>query len=93
MTEESPYNSELYEESQKLATRILQGLTESTGATNHGIYESDDMTAVNWSDIPIAVIDLGYLSNEEEEAKLLDEEYQSSVIAGLADGIDLYYNN
>jgi N-acetylmuramoyl-L-alanine amidase len=92
MSESSPYNSELYDESQKLATRLLQGLTESTGATNHGIYESDSMTAVNWSSIPVAVIELGYLSNEEDESKLLDVSYQSEVIKGLADGIDLYYN-
>jgi N-acetylmuramoyl-L-alanine amidase len=92
MDSESPYNAELYEESHNLATRLLQGVCESTGATNHGIYESDDMTAVNWSDIPVAVIELGYLSNEEEEAKLLDADYQALVIKGLADGIDLYYN-
>lgn len=92
MTSESPYNSELYEESQLLATRLLQGVTESTGATNHGIYETDSLTAVNWSDIPVAVIELGYLSNEGEEANLLDADYQAKVIKGLADGIDLYYN-
>lgn len=92
MGSESPYNAGLYDESHNLATRLLQGVCESTGATNHGIYESDDMTAVNWSDIPVAVIELGYLSNEEEEAKLLDADYQALVIKGLADGIDLYYN-
>jgi N-acetylmuramoyl-L-alanine amidase len=92
MSSDSPYNSDLYDESYKLATRVLQGLEESTGATNHGIYESDDMAAVNWSDIPVAVIELGYLSNEDDETKLLDADYQAEVIKGLADGIDLYYN-
>jgi N-acetylmuramoyl-L-alanine amidase len=50
------------------------------------------MTAINWSSIPVAVIELGYLSNEEDEARLLDTSYQSEIIKGLADGIDLYYN-
>ena len=92
MTADSPYNGSLYSESTELATRILQGLTLWTGAQNHGIYETTGMTAINWSNIPVAVIALGYLSNEEEETKLLDSEYQSKVISGIADGIDLYYN-
>lgn len=92
MSSSNPYNSELYGESQELATRILQGITVQTEAENHGIYETDGMTAINWSDIPVAVIELGYLSNADDEAKLLDADYQKKVISGMADGIDLYYN-
>ena len=92
MSSSNPYNSDLYDESQELATRILQGMTVQTGAENHGIFETDDMTAVNWSEIPVAVLELGYLSNADDEAKLLDGDYQHKIISGIADGIDLYYN-
>lgn len=49
------------------------------------------MTAINWSEKPVALIKLGYLSNEEEESKLIDQDYQKEIIQGLADGLDAYY--
>lgn len=91
MTEDSKFNANLYGESNKLATRLLQGITEQTEATNHGIYESDQMTAINWSSIPVAVIMPGYLSNETDEANLISAEYQTSMIKGIANGIDYYF--
>lgn len=93
MSAASPYNSELYDESNKLATRILQGLIEETQATNHGILETEEMTAINWSNIPVAVIELGYLSNPADENNLVSEEYRNKVIEGLANGIDYYFND
>lgn len=92
MTAESVYNSDLYEESNKAARRILQGITENTETDNQGIFESDGFTAINWSEIPVVDIRLGYLSNTDNETKLVSEEYQEKVVEGLAQGIDNYYS-
>ena len=92
MTSDSPYNASLHDDSYKLATRILQGTTEKTGAVNHGIYETNQLTAVNWSNIPVVVINLGYLSSPQDEQNLLDENYRKDMVDGIADGIDYFYN-
>ena len=92
MTADSPYNASLHDDSYKLATRILQGATEKTGAINHGIYETKQLTAVNWSNIPVVVINLGYLSSSQDETNLLDENYRKDMVNGIADGIDYFYN-
>lgn len=91
MTSDSEFNSDLYEESNKLARRILQGAIEDTGAENQGILESNEFTAINWSEIPVVDIRLGYLSNPDNETKLVSEEYQSKLVNGIADGIDYYF--
>lgn len=93
MTNTSPYNAVLYDDSHYLATRIMQGIILKTGVTNQGIYETDEMTAINWSEIPVAVIKLGFLSNSIDEANLLDEDYQAKMVEGIADGIDSYISN
>ncbi len=93
MTGDSPYNSRLYGESYHLATRILQGIVLETGAVNQGIYETNDMTAINWSEIPVVVIKVGFLSNANDEANLLDVEYQTKMISGIANGVDSYFAN
>lgn len=91
MTSTSPYNSDLYEDSKLLATRMLQGITAATGAVNRGIYETDQMTAINWSEIPVAEIDLGFLSNQTDEGNLISDSYKETMIKGLADGIDYFF--
>ena len=92
MPEYSESNGELYVESHAFATWVLKGLTESTGCNNRGIYETTRMTAVNWSEIPVCVLQVGFLSNEEEESRIVTEEYQRKAVKGIADGIDRYFN-
>lgn len=91
MTQDSQFNADLYGESSKLATRLLQGIIEQTEADNHGVYETDGMTVINWSSIPVVVIMPGYLSNENDEANLTSAEYQADIIKGIANGIDYYF--
>lgn len=93
MKNDSPYNSDLYNESYELSTRILQGITQTTDAVNHGIYETDRLTLVNWSRIPVSVVKIGYLSNVEEEANLNNEDYQKKIVEGIANGLDYYFSN
>ena len=91
MPEDSAFNSGLYKDSYRLTTRLIEGVLNNTACTNQGIYETDQMTAINWSEKPVALIKLGYLSNADEEAKLVDTSYQQEIIKGLADGLDAYY--
>lgn len=90
MTQNSPYNSSLYQDSRALATRILQGITESVSVNNCGIFETEQMTAINWSSIPVAEIHLGFLTNATDEGNLISEEYQNKLVLGIADGIDYF---
>ena len=91
MPEDSTFNGDLHADSYRLATYLIQGVLDKTACTNQGIYETDQMTSINWSEKPVALIKLGYLSNAEEESKLVDPDYQSEIVKGLADGLDAYY--
>lgn len=91
MTRNTPYNAGLYQESYELSTRLLQGILENTEAKNRGIFETEELTLINWSRIPVAVMKLGFLSNVQDEANLASEEYQKKIIEGMADGLDYYF--
>ncbi len=93
MPENSIYNGHLYQQSHNLSTRILQGITENVDVVNNGIYETNQMTAINWSRVPVTVVKVGYLSNAAEEELLMSYDYQSSIAVGIADGIDYYFGN
>ena len=91
ISEKNPYHSELYRDSHALATRVLQGITNNIEITNHGIYENDQMVAFNWSEIPVISIDIGFMSNATDEANLVTDWYKETMVKGIADGLDYYF--
>ncbi|MDO5128243.1 MAG: N-acetylmuramoyl-L-alanine amidase [Eubacteriales bacterium] len=91
ISEKNPYHSDLYRDSYALAARMLQGVTQNIDVTNHGIYENDQMVAFNWSEIPVASFDIGFMSNATDEANMITDWYKESIVKGLADGIDYYF--
>ena len=92
-TPQNPYVSNLYADSQRLSERVLDGLTASTGCKRERIWETDTMSGINWSKIPVTIVEMGYMSNPEEDRKMAQEDYQQLIAAGIADGIDAYFSD
>lgn len=91
MTKKNPYNSALYEKSQKLSKKIVDGVCAQTGFKNRGIQETDTMSGINWCEIPVTIVEMGFMSNAEEDRLMATEEYRNKIAKGIADGIDAYY--
>ncbi len=91
-TPKNPYVADLYVDSQRLSEFVLDGLTASTGCKRERIWETDTMSGINWSKIPVTIVEMGYMSNPEEDKKMAGEEYQLLIAAGIADGIDVYFS-
>ena len=49
------------------------------------------MTGINWAEGPVTILEMGYMSNKDEEAKLLDDDYQNKIVIGIANGIDEFF--
>lgn len=89
-TASNPYNSSIYEDCKALATDVLSGLLEATGAKSDGIWETDAMSGINWSTVPVTIVEVGYMTTASDEELLVSEDYQSKIAKGIADGIDTY---
>lgn len=89
-TASNPYNSNLYSSSKNLASAVLNGLTEATGAVSEGVWETDSMSGINWCEVPVTIVEVGYLTNAEEEQLLVSEDYQNQIAEGIANGVDSY---
>ena len=86
----NPYNGNLYPQSRALAEDVVNSLSAATGCRNRGVTETDTMSGINWCKVPCTIIEVGFLSNAEEEQLLVSDSYQDSIAAGIADGVKRY---
>lgn len=84
-------SADLITECQELSADIIETYCAATGANNQGIYQTDTMSGLNWCTIPATIVELGYMTNPEEDTKMQTEEYQELMVQGIANGIDQYF--
>jgi N-acetylmuramoyl-L-alanine amidase len=73
--------------SRKAGEVILQAYAAATGAASRGVVERNDMTGFNWSTVPVVLIELGFMSNAEEDQLMETEAYQGKMAEGIVKGV------
>ena len=87
----NPYVSHLANASQSLSRCVIDAYCNATGFKNRGVIASDTMTGINWSEIPVTILELGYMSNSDEDIAMQDQTMQNNMVQGIANGIDAYF--
>ena len=82
------YTAPIYDESKRCGKIVLDTLTKEVGMYNRGIVYRKDITGFNWSKVPVILVEMGFMSNEQEDHLLSSPGYQDDLAKGLADGIE-----
>jgi N-acetylmuramoyl-L-alanine amidase len=81
------YATPIVETSQKYGEIILNTLVDEIGMANRGVITRTDQTGFNWAKIPIITVEMGFLSNPEEDKLLSTPDYQEKLAYALYKGI------
>jgi len=84
--------AQLAETSKNAGQIVLNEVIKSTGARDRGLRARDDLTGFNWSTVPVILIEMGFMSNAEEDRLLASDEYRDKMAEGLCNGIVAYFN-
>lgn len=88
----NPYlGSGVISSSNRLAATVLNGLCAAAGTLNKGVLQDDTMTGINWCTIPVTIVEMGFMSNPDEDRRMADPAYQARMAKGIANGIDAYF--
>ena len=92
-TPDNPYNGNIYMESKNLSVYILDELVNSTGCVKERVWETDTMSGINWCTVPTTIVEMGYMTNPDEDRLLSEEDYQDKIVEGIINGIEKYLEN
>lgn len=80
------------EQSTNLAKKIQASLNKSIQKENNRVaMKLDTVYIMKHVEIPISIVECGFLSNPEEEKQLLEDEYQNRLAWGICNGIMDYF--
>lgn len=90
-SQNNAYVGGLYSDSYRLATSVLDSYCAATGMKNLGVQGNDTMTGINWSQVPVMILEMGFMSNESDDRNMQDASYQANMVRGIVQGIEDYF--
>lgn len=78
---------DIYKQSKMYGEKLISTLTKEIGMKNRGVIERSDLTGFNWSKVPVVLVEMGFLSNPDEDKKLSSSEYQERIAKALSQGV------
>ena len=88
---DNPYCSSIYSASSRLAQNVISSYCAKTGIKSRGVSYRNDLSGLNWSEVPAIYIEMGFITNPTEDQLLNDDAFQTKCAQGIADGIDAYF--
>lgn len=91
-TVNNPYLSvDIRDQSRHLSQIMIDAVCACTGSINRGLYQTDTMTGINWCTVPVTILEMGYMSNAEEDIRINTPEFQQQLIQGVCNGFNTYF--
>jgi len=80
------WTDDVYAESKRAAATVQRDVRGALGFPDRGLQQRSDFTGFNWADVPVILVELGFMSNPTEDRLLATAAYQRRAAVGLCRG-------
>ncbi len=80
------WTDDVYPESRRAAATVQRELRGALGFPDRGLQERSDFTGFNWSNVPVILVEMGFMTNPTEDRLLATPAYQRRAAHGLCRG-------
>lgn len=80
------WTDDVYRSSRRAATLVQAELVRALGFPNRGIEERSDFTGFNWADVPVILVETGFMTNPSEDRALARPVVRRLAALGLCRG-------
>jgi N-acetylmuramoyl-L-alanine amidase len=80
------WTDDVYAQSKRAATLVQRELVRALGFPDRGLQERSDFTGFNWSDVPVILVEMGFMTNPTEDRLLATNAYRQRAAIGLCRG-------
>jgi N-acetylmuramoyl-L-alanine amidase len=80
------WTDDVYSESKRAARIVQRELRAALGFPDRGLQERSDFTGFNWADVPVILVEMGFMTNPTDDRSLATTAYQRRAALGLCRG-------
>lgn len=80
------WTDDVYRSSRRAAAAMQAALVPALGFPDRGIQERSDFTGFNWADVPVVLVELGFMTNPGEDRALARGGVRARAALGLCRG-------
>jgi len=80
------WTDDVYAASRRAAEVVQRELLTALGFPDRGLQERLDFTGFNWSNVPVILVEMGFMTNPTEDRLLATDAYRSRAAVGLCRG-------
>jgi N-acetylmuramoyl-L-alanine amidase len=80
------WTDDIYEPSKRAAAIVQRAVRSSLGFPDRGLQERSDFTGFNWANVPVILVEMGFMTNPTEDRLLATAAYQRRAAIGLCRG-------
>lgn len=80
------WTDDVYGSSNRAAKLVLAELVAALGFPNRGISEHSDFTGFNWANVPVILVEMGFMTNPTEDRALATPRIRAAAALGLCRG-------
>jgi N-acetylmuramoyl-L-alanine amidase len=80
------WTDDVYDASKRAAYTVQADLVRALGFPDRGIRERSDFTGFNWADVPVILVEMGFMTNRTDDRLLATTAYQRRAAVGLCRG-------